>query len=528
MRKHFVLIGGGHASVSAARTLRRLDFDGHITIVGTEEHLPYQRPPLSKDWLLGNESTNDILSASADWFEANDVELELKTTAEQIELKELRVHLSNGKTLDADAILIATGARPRILEGTENLKSAFYLRSIDDADKIKAQFSSSRHVVIVGGGFIGLEVAASARAAGLEVTLLESSELPLKKILGQDVASTLTDIHKQQGVDIRVNESVTSVTDSDSGVRVETERGTTIEADFAVIGIGVIPNDEIARSSEITVGNGIRVDEYCRSSAPGVFAAGDVANFYHPGFDKRMRVEHFDNATRQATVAAKNMMGIRTEISDAQWFWSDQYDHNFQYAGHATRWDTVVFRGSLDDHDFSAFYLQDEMLVAAFGANRGADVMQAKNLITSKIKLNVDRLRDSSVELGDLSAERDREPVTAADSDNDVVPSTDSQGFTRAARSGQVTEGHARRFTVEGVEVAIARSNGKVYAVHNLCTHLACHLASGQVEDGCLSCLCHGSVFDLATGVPLNPPATKAVQTYPVHETDGQIYVAVK
>jgi 3-phenylpropionate/trans-cinnamate dioxygenase ferredoxin reductase subunit len=282
------------------------------------------------------------------------------------------------------------------------------------------------------------------------------------------------------------------------------------------------PNVEIARVSEITVGNGIRVDEFCRTSLEGVFAAGDVANHYHPIFDRRMRVEHFDNATRHGTAAARNMLGIRTPYVDAHWFWSDQYDHSYQYVGHAEKWDATVVRGSIEDREFVVFYMLDGLVEAAFAIDRGADVLVAKSLITERRKIDPSVLADEDQDLGEL--------LVPPEPEADPVPvGPDALGtFVRAARSGQVPEGIVRRFEVEGVELAIARYQGRAFALHNLCTHLACHLASGKVDNGGLICLCHGSVFDLATGEPTNPPATRPVRTYPVKEENGQVYVSLR
>jgi 3-phenylpropionate/trans-cinnamate dioxygenase ferredoxin reductase subunit len=281
---------------------------------------------------------------------------------------------------------------------------------------------------------------------------------------------------------------------------------------------------DVAKATEITVGNGIRVDEFCRTTALNIYAAGDVANHYHPLFDRRMRVEHFDNATRQGAAAALNMLGDRTRYDDPHWFWSDQYDHSLQYAGHAEQWDEVVVRGSLEARDFVAFFLLDGKLAGAFGLNRGGEIMLAKELLARRITVDANELRDEDFDLSSLVTEDVSEDAAV---DGEDAAAT-AGNFHRAARSGQVREGSVRRFVVQGTELAIARLNGKAYALHNLCTHLACHLSSGKVENNGLTCLCHGSIFDLASGEPINPPATRPVKTYPLREIDGHIYVAVE
>tara|TARA_B100001939_G_scaffold347890_1_gene371163 strand:- start:3943 stop:5514 length:1572 start_codon:yes stop_codon:yes gene_type:complete len=522
MRRQFVLIGGGQTSVSAARTLRRLGFDGHIIIVSEESIAPYQRPPLSKEYLQGESDKEEIWAAALDWYSANDVELRLHSRVARINTGNLDVELEDGTHLVADAVLLATGGRPRRLDGVDDTLVR-YLRNIEDSDQLREEITKDSHVVVVGAGFIGSEVAASARALGAKVTMLEAMNTPLQKVLGPEIGEVCARMHRENGVDLRCEVSVETVSEKGGKKLVKLSTGDTLEADLVVVGIGIEPNDQIARASEITVGNGIRVDEFCRTSAEGVFAAGDVANHYHPLYDRRMRVEHFDNATRQGAVAAKNMMGIRTVYDDPHWFWSDQYDHNLQYAGYADKWDDIVIRGSLEEMDFTAFYMVDGKIGAAFAVDRGADVMMAKTFIAEQIKVDPAMLRDEDVDLQDIlsSKEREAEPESAAD-----APESEGE-YLKAARSGQIGEGMVRRFVVGDVELAIARSKGKAYAVHNLCTHLACHLASGKVEDDCLTCLCHGSMFELETGIPVNPPATKPVRTYPVREMNGHIYVKV-
>lgn len=521
--RHFILIGGGHASASVARELRRKGFDGNITIISDEPHPPYQRPPLSKDFLAGEVALEDIWSTEPDWYAENNVTLRLSTSARHIDVETLKVTLDNGEVLDADAILIATGVSPRKFEGVTSSK-VHYLKTIADSEAIKAELKPGRRLIVVGGGFIGLEIAAAARKADVEVIVLEAGKAPLERPLGGRIGTIIGDIHRDQGVDLRCGVAVEGIEDTNGGVVVRTSDGL-IEADLVVVGIGVTPNDQIARASEITVGNGIRVDEFCRTSAPNVFAAGDIANHYNPLMGKRYRVEHFDNASRQALVAAANMMGERQEYTDVHWFWSDQYDFNLQFAGSAADYDDMVIRGSVEDRDFSAFYLKDGVVVGVFGLDRGADVMHAKTLIEEKRPIDAAVLADDDTDIADIVM---GPADDAGEDDSDGQNITAEDGFQRVARSGQVTEGLVRRFAVGDMEIAIARSGGTVYALHNLCTHLACHLASGKVEGRGLTCLCHGSIFDLETGVPINPPATRPVKTFPVIEKEGQIFVSLK
>jgi 3-phenylpropionate/trans-cinnamate dioxygenase ferredoxin reductase component len=525
MKRQFVLIGGGQTSASAARTLRRRGFDGSIVIVGDEPHPPYQRPALSKEYLQGRASMDEIWAAAPNWYSQNDVQLEIGARVVRVDRASLDVVLRDERRLRADAVLIATGGTPRQFPDAEG-ESILSLRTLEDARRIREHARPGRHIIVIGGGFIGSEIAASARTLGADVTMLEGLQAPLERVLGAMVGGVLGEIHREQGVVVRCGVMVDAIAQTPGGgVLVETRDGARIEGDIAVVGIGISPNVDVARATEITVGNGIRVDEFCRTTALNIYAAGDVANHYHPLFDRRMRVEHFDNATRQGAAAALNMLGERVRYDDPHWFWSDQYDHSLQYAGHAERWDEVAVRGSLAARDFVAFFLLEGRLAGVFGLNRGAEVMLAKELLAGRVVVDSDELCDEDFDLSTLLAQ---EEVSADDAAEGGEAAASAGNFHRAARSGQVREGSVRRFVVQGAELAIARLNGKAYALHNLCTHLACHLSSGKVENNGLTCLCHGSIFDLASGEPINPPATRPVKTYPVREIDGHIYVAVE
>lgn len=519
--QRFVLIGGGQTSASAARTMRRLGFQGEIVIIGDEPHRPYQRPPLSKEYLQGTSELDEVWSIHPEWYEENRVELRLGVEAKLIDRDHREVELDDGSRIKADAVLIATGGRARRLPDTEG-ERILYLRNLGDSDRIRTYLGPGKRLVVVGAGFIGSEVAASATVLGTQVTVLETLQVPLERALGREMGEVCAGIHLDHGVDLRCGVTVESIETNPSGVVVTTADGQVIEGDAVVVGIGIQPNVDIARASEITVGNGIRVDEFCRTSMDGVYAAGDVANHYHPIFDRRMRVEHFDNANRQGAVAARNMMGEKIRFVDPHWFWSDQYEHSLQYVGHAEKWDKIVVRGSLADRDFVAFFVLGGKIEAAFGIDRGGEILACKELIAERLVVDPVTLANEDVDLAELLVPPDIEAGASSG------PMRDEKGeFVRVARSGQIPEGIVRRFDVNGTQVAIARWGGRAFALHNFCTHLACHLSSGKVDDGGLVCLCHGSIFDLATGEPINPPATRPVKTYPIEEADGQVYVAV-
>ncbi len=400
MNRPFVLVGAGQASAVAARTLRRRGYDGPIVIVGDEQEAPYQRPPLSKEFLAtGDEEGLYLLPP--DWVERNAITLQLGVRATRIRAAAGAVELSDGTELAASQILLATGGRPRRLSGTES-RRVHYLRTIDDSRRLRALLTPGMRLIVIGAGFIGLEVAATARAQGAHVTIVEALAVPLERVLGADIGAVCADLHRTSGIDLRLNEVVESIVDVGEEVVVTTTSGP-IVGDAVVVGIGIRPNVELALESDLAVDNGVLVDEFCQTSLPNVFAAGDVANHLHPLWDERIRVEHFDNASRQGATAARNMLGEQVAFDDPHWFWSDQHAHNLQYVGHAPRWDQLVIRGSLDDLDFSAFFLLEGRLRAAFAIDRGDDVMAAKELLSLRCAVAPEQLADEDLDLLELA-----------------------------------------------------------------------------------------------------------------------------
>lgn len=394
-----VVVGAGQVAAVAARTLRRRGFDGRIDLIGAERHAPYQRPPLSKEY-LGDGSREGLFLLGEQWRTKNEVSLHLGVPATRIRPRERVVELANGVEFSADAVLIATGGRARRLPGVEGDR-IHYLRTLDDADRLRAQLFPSTRLIVIGGGFIGSEVAATARTGGAEVTIVEALDVPLHGVLGSEMGAACAAIHRAHGVTLRLGESVESVTESHDKVVVKTTGGT-IEGDIAVVGVGIEPNVEVAVRSGINTTNGVLVDEYCRTNVPNVFAAGDVANHYHPLFNEVLRVEHFDNASRHGATAANNMLGNATVFDQPYWFWSDQYGLNLQYAGHAHEWDDLVVRGSVDDFDFCAIYLNDGLVRAVFGVERGGEVAAVKELISRRAAVDRHRLADPDTDLAEL------------------------------------------------------------------------------------------------------------------------------
>lgn len=401
MTASVVMIGAGQTAAVAARTLRRRGYDGAVTLIGDEPHLPYQRPPLSKGFLQGTETAEDLVLLDDKWCTDNAVDLRIGIAATALDASSGRVQLADGSSVRADAVLFATGGRPRVLPRITS-ERVVYLRTIDHATRVRATLRPGSRLITVGGGFIGAEIAASARARGAHVTMLEMLEVPLSRVLGHDLGALCARIHRDNGVDVRTGEVVESVTDTADGVIVRTASGLVVEGDLVVVGIGIDPNDELAAASGLQVDNGIVVDEFCRTSIDGIYAAGDVANHYHPVFGRRVRVEHFDNANKQAAAAAMSILGRPKSYDSVHWFWSDQYDYNLQYAGHASKWSQTVIRGELDSLDFTMFYLDDGIVQAAFAIDRGDDIVWAKELIAARAAPDPDKLRDQDIELEEL------------------------------------------------------------------------------------------------------------------------------
>lgn len=398
----FVLIGGGQASAVAARTLRRSGYDGRLVVVGEETERPYQRPPLSKEYLeSGDRSSLELLPES--WTEQQSVEVRTGVRAMKISARDGGVLLDDGSFLTTDAVLLATGARARrsaMLDGD----GVCYLRNRSDADALRERLTSGIRVAMVGGGFIGAELASAALGRGAEVTVLEAGPVPLARAIGNRLGAACTRLLRGAGVEVRTDCTVTDVRRSGSGLVLGTSAGP-VEADLVVVGIGTVPNDEIAVDSGIDADGGVLVDEYCRTSQEHVFAAGDVASHLHPGAGRRIRVEHFDNASRQAAVAARNMLGEASVYDEPHWFWSDQFGQNLQFVGHAVASDRMVVRGDLEDQEWSAFFLDDTRITAAFALNKGEDVALARELVRMRVEVPEEKLVDPDVDLFELMEE---------------------------------------------------------------------------------------------------------------------------
>jgi 3-phenylpropionate/trans-cinnamate dioxygenase ferredoxin reductase subunit len=401
MTSTIVIIGAGQCGAAAAETLRMEGFDGPVVLLGEEDSPPYRRPPLSKEYLRGKQDHDSVLVRPRAWYDDMGIELRTGCAATALDCHSRTVRLASGEAVQFDRLLLATGGRPRKLPGEHERVRC--LRTLADAEWLRAELTAGRHVVIVGAGFIGAETAASAQALGVEVTMLEVLDVPLAAVLGAEVGAVYANLHRSHGVSLRTGEGLASVTEPAGGrVRVRTTLGHDIDCDLVVAGIGIIPRTELARAAGISVDNGVLVDEFCRTSVPGVFAAGDVANHRHPLFGRHIRVEHDDNAIRQGAAAARSMLGRQAAYDEPPWFWSDQYDASLQYVGHCPRWDRLVVRGSLTELQFTAFYVSNGMVDAVLAVNRPKDVIRARKLIRARKRVALDKLADDNVDLRTL------------------------------------------------------------------------------------------------------------------------------
>jgi len=407
MTTTFVIVGGGLAAAKAVEALRESGFEGHLAVHGEEHHLPYERPPLSKGYLLGNDPLESAFVHPPEWYDANGVDLRLGTRVTDLDLSGHQVHTTGGST-GYDRLLLVTGARPRHLALADDSGAPVaYLRTIEDSQRLRAAFAPGRRIVIIGGGWIGLEAAAAARAADAEVTVLESLDLPLLRVLGPEVATSFADLHRKHGVDLRTNVTVAGIDNRDGHAVVRLGDGTALDADLVVVGIGVTPNSELAESAGLKTDNGILVDEQLRSSDPDVFAAGDVANALHPRLGRRVRVEHWDNAIEQGRAAARSMLGEEVSYDRLPYFFTDQYDLGMEYVGHvgADGYDEVVLRGD-PAGVFSAFWIGGGRVLAGMHVNDWDAIDPIRALVGSTVPAA--RLRDESASLAQVAEEADR------------------------------------------------------------------------------------------------------------------------
>jgi len=357
----FLIVGASLAGARAAEMLREDGFDGPLILIGEESERPYERPPLSKDYLLGKSEREKIYVHPLEWYPEHGVDLRLGVAVTGVDPAAHEISLADGSRIGYAKLLLTTGSAPRRLPVPgADLDGVLYLRSVGDSDRIRSAFGSAERVAVIGAGWIGLETAAAARTAGAEVTVLEMAELPLLRVLGSEVAQVFAGLHREHGVDLRFGVQVAEITGSDGradGVRLAD--GSHVPADVVIVGVGITPNVQLASAAGLDVDNGIVVDERLRSSDPDIYAAGDVASAFHPLLGKHIRVEHWSNARHQPRAAAKAMLGQDVAYDRVPYFYTDQYDLGMEYAGYVEPdgYDEVVFRGDVAGREFVAFWL---------------------------------------------------------------------------------------------------------------------------------------------------------------------------
>jgi 3-phenylpropionate/trans-cinnamate dioxygenase ferredoxin reductase subunit len=402
----FVIIGGGLAGAKAAEALRDNGFDGEIVLFGAEEHLPYERPPLSKDYLADKKGLPDFTVNPEDWYREHDVDLRLGTEVTGIDRLTHSVGFDEGHHQGYDKLLLATGSSSRRLPiPGGDADGVHYLRTVDDASDLLAVLTKGARLAVVGAGWIGLEVAASARERGVEVTVVESAELPLLGALGREAAEVFAKLHREHGVDLRLKTSVEQITtDGGKATGLKLGDGSTVSADAVLVAVGAKPNTELAEKAGLDLAEGgVLVDASLKTSDDDVYAVGDIAAAENPLFGTRVRTEHWANALKQPAVAVAGMMGNPGVYDELPYFFTDQYDLGMEYVGHAEDYASVVFRGDPDGREFTVFWLDAESRVlAGMNVNVWEGLDDIKDLIRSRKPVDAGRLADADVPLGQL------------------------------------------------------------------------------------------------------------------------------
>ena len=417
----FVIVGASLAGAKAAEALREFGFDGRVVLIGSEAARPYQRPPLSKGYLSAKVGLEKVYLHAEGFFESHEIELRTATTVERIDPGASEVVLADGEWLGYDRLLLATGAEPRRLSlPGGDLDGIHYLRTLPDSQRLRERIERGGKLVVVGAGWIGCEVAAAARLAGLPVTMIAPGSVPLEHVLGAEVGAIYRDIHIDHGVEMRLGTRVEAFEGDGRVERVRTSDGHVVECDFVVVGIGAMPRTELAAGTKIAVHDGLLTSEYLETDMRGVFAAGDVANARHPLFG-RLRVEHWSNALHQGPTAARNMLGAADRHDPVldhpiaydriPYFYSDQYDVGMEYSGHAGDWDEVVFRGDVAGREFIVFWLKDDRILAGMNVNVWDVTAQIQALIRSHLRVDRDRLADPGTPLTELAPEREESHI---------------------------------------------------------------------------------------------------------------------
>jgi 3-phenylpropionate/trans-cinnamate dioxygenase ferredoxin reductase component len=408
----FVIVGASLGGARAAEALRDEGFDGQIVLIGAEAHHPYERPPLSKGYLQGTEERQSIFVHDDGWYAEHAIDLRLGTAVTAIDRNLRQVALASGETVGYDKLLLTTGAVPvRLPVPGADVNGVLTLRTVDDSERLRETLASASRVAIVGAGWIGLEVAAAARLAGVAVTVIEAAELPLLGVLGREVAQVFLNLHREHDVDVRLSAQVAEIlvsADAATGVRLTGETaadGTQISADAVVTGIGVAPATALAEAAGLDVDGGVRTDAALRTSDPVIYAAGDAARAYHPLLGTHLRVEHWSNARHQPVAAARSMLGQDVAYDRLPYFFSDQYDLGMEYSGSVPPggYDQLVFRGDVGKREFVAFWLSGRRVLAGMNVNIWDVNDQIQELVRAGRPVDPERLADPDIPLAETA-----------------------------------------------------------------------------------------------------------------------------
>jgi 3-phenylpropionate/trans-cinnamate dioxygenase ferredoxin reductase subunit len=404
----FAIVGASLAGAKAAETLRSEGFDGRIVLIGTETERPYERPPLSKDFLSGDVARDALHVHGSELYTEQNIELWLGKTVQHLDRAAQELLLDDGTRLRYDRVLLATGSASRRLRiPGADLDGVLYLRSVGDAERLRSRLRPGSTVVVVGAGWIGAEVAASARQRGLDVTVVDPASVPLEHVMGREVGAVYRDVHADHGVRMLMGTGVAAFEGHEAVERVRTSDGQVLPCDFVVVGVGALPRSALAVQAGLATDDGILVDEHLQTSDPHVFAAGDVANAFHPFYGHRIRVEHWANALNQGPVAARGMLGAPAPYDRIPYFFSDQYEVGMEYVGYARQWDRVVFRGDPAGREFIAFWMARDRVVAGMNVNTW-DVSDAiGDLIRARVAVDDRTLADPELPLASLIPQRE-------------------------------------------------------------------------------------------------------------------------
>ena len=401
--EHLVIVGAGQSAIQCITSLRKEDYPGLITLVGEEEHLPYQRPPLSKGFLEDTVSNERLYFKKLEFFVENKVQLKLGTKAEEIDIENNNIHLSDNTKLSFDKLVFATGSSVRKLDFPgKDLNSIHYLRGLDDALSIKKDLQTRQNIVVVGAGYIGLEVAAIAAKQNKSVTVIEMADRVMNRTVDPQISDYYLNLHQKNGVTFKFNTSLKEIVGASNPEKVICSDGTEVKADMVIIGAGIMPNVELAENAGLSCDNGIVVNEFGKTDHANIYACGDCTNHPNKLLNKKIRLESVHNAMEQSKTVASSIINKSIEYNQIPWFWSDQYDHKLQIVGLSGEHDKVIMRGDMSEAKFMLLYTKDEKLIAVDAVNNSKEFLICKKLVANKVTIKPDEISNPDTNLNDL------------------------------------------------------------------------------------------------------------------------------